>query len=127
MRTTSSIHRWVLATAVAVVVCVPTMAHEGHHHNAMGTVRIIDSAQLQLETKDGKLETYVLTDTTTYKRGDTAAKREDVQVGVRAVVMYETKNGKNVAIEVRLAKSEHAGHDGQGSRVGASDKAIGPS
>lgn len=109
MRTKSSTHRWALAIAVALVVCVSTLAHEGHHHNAMGTVEIIDSAQLQLKTKDGKLETYVLTDATTYKRGDTAAKREDVQVGVRAVVMYETKGDKNIAIEVRLAKPEQPG------------------
>jgi YHS domain-containing protein len=83
----------------------------------MGTVRVVDSAQLQLETKDSKLETFVLTDATTYKRGDAAAKREDVQVGARAVVMYESKDGKNVAIEVKLAATGHEGHEGHGASM----------
>lgn len=117
MRTNRSILRWTLAAVAAFAISAPMLAHEGHHHNAMGTVRAVDSAQLQLEDKDGKLETFVLTDTTTYKRGDAAAKREDVQVGARAVVMYEAKDGKNVAIEVKLAATGHEGHEGHGASM----------
>ena len=118
MRTTRSNLQWTLAALVAVTVGAPAVAHEGHHHNAMGTVRTIAAAELQIETKENKLETFVLTDATTYKRGDATARREDVKVGERAVVMYETKDGKNLAIEVKLAKSEHEGHEGHGSHGG---------
>ena len=115
MRTNRSILYWTLAAVAAFTMSGPSLAHEGHHHNAMGTVRAVDAVQLQLETKDSKLETFTLTDATTYKRGDSAAKREDVQVGARAVVMYETKDGKNVAIEVKLSATGHEGHEGHGA------------
>jgi len=118
MRTTRSSLQWTLAALFALTLGAPAVAHEGHHHNAMGTVRAVAAVELQIETKDNKLETFVLTDATTYKRGDAAARREDVKVGERAVVMYETKDGKNLAIEVKLAKSEHEGHEGHGSHGG---------
>jgi YHS domain-containing protein len=117
MRTNRMTRRWIVAATIAFAVGAPTLAHEGHHHNAMGTVRAVDAAQLQLETKDSKLEIFVLTDATTYKRGDAAAKREDVAVGARAVVMYESKDGKNVAIEVKLAATGHEGHEGHGASM----------
>lgn len=117
MRANRSILRWTLAAAVAFAVGAPTLAHEGHHHNAMGTVRAVDAALLQLETKDSKLETFVLTDKTTYKRGDAVAKREDVLVGARAVVMYESKDGKNVAVEVKLASTGQEGQVGHGAAM----------
>ncbi len=117
MRMTRSNRQWTLAALVALALGAPVVAHEGHHHNAMGTVRAVAAAELQIETKDNKLETFVLTDATTYKRGDAAAKREDVQVGARAVVMYEAKDGKNVAIEVKLAATGHEGHEGHGASM----------
>jgi hypothetical protein len=86
------------------------MAHEGHHHNAMGTIQAVQAELLDLETKDGKVQSFQLDAKTTYKRGDVAAKREDLKAGERAVVMYETKDGKNVAIEVKLATGGHEGH-----------------
>ena len=101
-------HRFFGCTLAAVLVLVgglPAAAHEGHHHNAMGTVRAISSAELQLETKDGKREAFVLTDATQFKRNEIAAQRAEVKVGERAVVMYETKAGDNLAIEVKLAKA----------------------
>jgi hypothetical protein len=108
-----SILRWSLVVVgFALASALPSLAHEGHHHNAMGTIRVVGEAQLDLETKEGKLETFQLADTTAYKRGDAAAKREDLKVGERAVVMYEKKDGKNVAIEVKVAAGhdEHHGH-----------------
>lgn len=126
MRTSRSNLQWTLAAVVALAIGAPAVAHEGHHHNAMGTVRAVGAAELQLETMESKLETFVLTEATTYKRGDAAAQREDVAVGARAVVMYETKDGKNVAIEVKLAKSEHEGHEGHGSHGGAMSSAPAP-
>lgn len=80
----------------------PSLAHEGHHHTALGTIRSIAATQLEIETKEGKIETFLLTDKTTYKHGDTAVSRDHLQVAARVAVMYEVKDGKNVAIEVKL-------------------------
>jgi hypothetical protein len=103
------------ATIALSVVVAAARAHEGHHHNAMGTIRAVQANQLDLETTEGKIEVFVLTDTTSYKRGDAAAKKEDLVVGARAAVMYEAKGGKNLAIEIKLGT---AGHEGHGSRSG---------
>lgn len=101
-----------LAATIALLPAWPAMAHEGHHHNAMGTIQAVQAEQLDLKTKDGKIQSFQLNAKTTYKRGDAAAKREDLKVGERAVVMYESKDGKNVAIEVKLATAGNEGHEG---------------
>jgi len=112
MKPHSILRRSLLLAGFALLATPPSGAHEGHHHNAMGTIRAIGAAQLDVETTEGKLETFRLVDTTAYKRGDAAAKREDLKVGERAVVMYEKKDGKNLAIEVKVAagQDEHHGH-----------------
>ncbi|MFN7943138.1 MAG: hypothetical protein U0X73_16215 [Thermoanaerobaculia bacterium] len=110
MSTHPSARRSFVTAALIFAAVVPALAHEGHHHNAMGTIRTVQANQLDLETTEGKVEVFVLTDTTSYKRGDSAAKREDLEVGARAVVMYEAKDGKNLAIEIKLGASEHEGH-----------------
>lgn len=95
-----------LLACIGIGLAAPARAHEGHHHTAMGTVKAIDAAKLDLETTDGKLESFVLTAGTTYKRGDVVARREDVSVAARAAVTYEMKDGKNIAIEVRLGAKD---------------------
>lgn len=98
--------RLYLQVAMIALLCMglaaAAQAHEGHHHTTMGTVKAIDATKLDLETTEGKLESFVLTAETAYKRGDAAAVHHDVAVSARAAVMYETKDGKNVAIEVKL-------------------------
>jgi multidrug efflux pump subunit AcrA (membrane-fusion protein) len=92
-----------------LLTLAPAFAHEGHHHTAMGTVEAVEAAELDLETRDGKVETFVLTDTTAYRRADVATARADIEVGERAVVMYETKNGRNLAIEVKVGAKKTEG------------------
>lgn len=83
------------------------LAHEGHHHDALGTVEAIDSEHLTLTVSEEETLTFALTEETSYKRGDEAVSREDVVAGERAVVMYEKKEDVNRAVEVKLgAKSE---------------------
>lgn len=90
--------------ALAAILAAPAVlvAHEGHHHEAMGTVKMLHENHLMLTISDGKEQTFVLTDETRYLRGETTVTREAVTVGERAVVMYETKDGSDRAIEVRL-------------------------
>lgn len=100
MKMQSILRRSLLVAGLAVLLARPSAAHEGHQ--AMGTIRALATTQLELDTTQGKVEVFRLTPSTVYKRGDAAAKREDLAVAERAVVMYETKDGANVVIEVRL-------------------------
>ena len=99
----------ILAVALlgALVTSGGVLAHEGHHHDAMGTVEAVDAEQMTLTVSEEETLTFALTDETSYLRGDEAVSREDVVAGERAVVMYVKKDDVNTAIEVKLApKSE---------------------
>ena len=99
----------ILAAALlgALATSGGVLAHEGHHHNAMGTVDAVDAEQMRLTVSEEETLTFVLTDETSYLRGDEAVLREEIVAGERAVVMYQKIDGVNTAIEVKLApKSE---------------------
>lgn len=95
----------ILAAALlaALALSAGVLAHEGHHHDAMGTVDAIDVERIALAVSEGETLTFVLTDATEFKRGNESVPREDVVAGERAVVMYEKKEGVDTAVEVRLA------------------------
>ncbi|HLF55356.1 MAG TPA: hypothetical protein VI942_00780 [Thermoanaerobaculia bacterium] len=95
-----------VAVAAALFSSAPAVAHEGHHHQAMGTVKSIEAAKLVLEKADGAEQTFVLSDSTRYLRGESEAKRNDVAAGERAVVMYESKDGADRALEVKLGEKK---------------------
>jgi hypothetical protein len=95
-----------LALAASVGLAIPMAAHEGHHHQAMGTVKVIHDDHLMLETTDGKERTFLVSVTTKYLRGKTETTREDVTAGERAVVVYETKAGADHAVEVKLGEKK---------------------
>ncbi len=99
----------ILAAALlgALATSGGVLAHEGHHHDAMGTVEAVDAEEMTLTVSEEETLTFVLTDETSYVRGDEAVLREEIVAGERAVVMYQKKDGVNTAIEVKLApKSE---------------------
>jgi hypothetical protein len=91
-----------LALAVLLVAPAALVAHEGHHHQAMGTVKALHGEHLVLTTTAGDEKTFLLSAATKFVRGDAAATKEEIAVGERAVVMYETKDGADQAIEVKL-------------------------
>ena len=94
----------ILAAALlgALATSGGVLAHEGHHHDAMGTVEAVDAEQMTLAVSEEETLTFALTDETSFLRGDEAVSREGVVAGERAVVMYEKKDNINVAIEVKL-------------------------
>ena len=107
MRTISSKRRWMaacLALIGLVVVRAAALAHEGHHHRAMGTVKLIHEERLVLALSEGKEQTFVLSEATKYLRGSAATTKGDVAAGERAVVMYESKEGAHRALEVKLGE-----------------------
>ncbi len=78
------------------------IAHDGHRHQAMGTVEAIDAEQITLAMKGDESKTFTLTEETSFTRGEEEVARTETVVGERAVVMYETKDKTDVAIEVKL-------------------------
>jgi hypothetical protein len=48
----------------------------------------------------------VLTEATKFVRGETETTKDDVSAGERAVVMYETKEGADHALEVKLGEKK---------------------
>lgn len=90
--------------ALAAILAAPAVlvAHEGHHHQAMGTVKMLHENHLMLTISEGKEQSFVLSEETKYLRGETTVTRDEVTVGERAVVMYETEDGSDRALEVRL-------------------------
>ena len=96
-----------LLTLVALFVSPSVLgAHEGHHHQAMGTVKMIHENHLMLTISEEKEQTFVLTEATKFVRGETETTKDDVSAGERAVVMYETKEGADHALEVKLGEKK---------------------
>jgi hypothetical protein len=80
-----------LAMAVAALAFAtmpaPTLAHEGHEHKIMGKVVTIDEQKIEVESTDGQKVTGVLSADTQYLRDKAAARRTDVKVGERVVIV----------------------------------------
>jgi|GEM_PF-6420736 len=92
----------ILTLLLALPLATIALAHEGHHHDAMGVITTIDASQLTLRLAKGRTDVYTLTEETSFLRSEEPAAREQVAVGERAVVVYEEEDGANVAIEVKL-------------------------
>ena len=89
-------------TVFAPIASTGLFGHEGHLHRVMSTVAVIDSAHVEIETKSGKKESFLLTKETRYLRGKRPGAATDVTVGERAVVSVIEKDGKKVVTEVLL-------------------------
>lgn len=98
-----SIGAW-LALAAVLLAPVAAPAHEGHHHQAMGTVKMVHENHLMLAIAEDKVQTFVLDEGTKFVRGNVETTKDDVAAGERAVVTYETEDGADHAIEIRLGE-----------------------
>jgi len=88
-------------------------AHEGHAHKVMGTVAVIDASHVEVDTKDGKKESYPLTPETKYLKGKVAAALADVKVGARVVLSVVEKDRKTTVTELVMGATEkHEGAHG---------------
>mgnify|MGYP001587411949 CR=1 FL=1 len=91
---------------LALSAAPPLAAHQGHRHEAKGTVQSSTAEMLNLKTVDGKEQSFAVTADTKCQRADAAARCSEIAAGERAVVTYETKEGANLALEVKLAKKQ---------------------
>ena len=98
----------VVATVVMLAGARGVVAHEGHVHKVMGTVAVLDAARIEIETKEGKKESFALTKDTKYLKGKQAAAAADVHVGARVVLSVVEKEGKQNVTEVLLGEEPTA-------------------
>jgi hypothetical protein len=97
---------WTTILVVCVALLVPAAvagAHEGHLHNALGTVSSINSPHVTLKTSDGKTLTVMLDKATTFTRGKEKVDASALQVGQRVSVDYMEESGMNMAHAVKLS------------------------
>jgi len=79
----------------------------------MGTVADVDAQHVVVKTKDGKTQSVLVNDQTTYRKGKTTATRADLKVGDRVVVHTTGKGDPLTAGEIHFSSaSKAAGHGG---------------
>lgn len=88
--------------AMSLGVATGVSAHEGHTHTLMGTVLKVSPGQVEIQTKDGKAETVVLTNKTAVTRDKAPVKLGDVAVGDRVVIDVGTGSKPLKARSIRL-------------------------
>jgi len=96
--------RVVLFTLFAISIAGTALAHEGHQHKLLGTVKMVHENHLMLTLKDGDEKTVVLTEKTVILQGDKKVDRSSLEEGVR--VSVEVDNDDN-ALTVKVAPAEH--------------------
>ena len=97
--------QWMTVLMVCSALLVPAVAraHEGHMHNALGTVASIELPHVNLKTTDGKTLTVMLDKETTVTRGKTKVEASALKVGERVSVDYTQDKGMNMAHAIKLA------------------------
>jgi hypothetical protein len=101
--------------AIALAISGRVLAHEGHAHKVMGTVAAISAEQIEVDTKDGKKETYALAKDAKYLKGKAVATQADVKPGMRVVLSVVEKDKKKSVTEVMMA-AEASQHDASGHK-----------
>lgn len=91
-----------LALLSSLLLTTVALAHGGHNHDAKGMIESVAEARLTLKNLEGEKQIFAIIDTTIFMRGETESSSEDVVAGERAVVIYEKKDGVDVAIEIKL-------------------------
>src|SRR3954453_17757211 len=87
------------------ILLVPAMirAHEGHLHNALGTVASVELPHVNLKTTDGKTLMVMLDKETSVTRGKPKVDPSALKVGERISVDYMEEKGMNMVHAIKLA------------------------
>jgi len=82
------IKQWIVAVVAAVALLLPVtaLAHEGHPHRFMGTVSAVQDKQIEVTLTDGKIVTFTLDEKTIYRQGKTKVVGRLPKAGERVVV-----------------------------------------
>lgn len=87
--------RIMIATLLVAAIATTTLAHNGHIHNFLGTVKSVDESHLVIITPDANDAAFVLTPKTAYTREGKPASRTDLRSGLR-VAVHVDEDGKTV-------------------------------
>ena len=87
--------RIMTAAALVAAITTTTLAHNGHIHNFLGTVKSVDESHVVIITPDAKDIAFVLTPKTAYTREGKPASRSDLRSGLR-VAVHVDEDGKTV-------------------------------
>ncbi len=101
-----------LSVFVVLVFHTLAFAHGGGAH-IMGTVAALDAQHVVVKTKEGKTQSVLVNDQTTYRKGKATATSADLQVGDRVVVHTTGKGDPLTAGEIHFSSAgkaqSHAG------------------
>ena len=97
-----------LALAIALLLPVAALAHEGHVHKALGTVESINGEHVAIKTTDGKSLTVMLDKKTTVTRGKEKLDATALKVGERVSVDYMEQNKMMMAQAIKLGTTTTA-------------------
>jgi len=93
---------------LVLLAATSALAHAGHAHTYMGTVTMLHGdTQFMMKTADGKTVTIDTTaDTTWLNAGGEAAKKSELEPGMRVVVKMTTdgKTAASVKMSIAMAK-----------------------
>jgi hypothetical protein len=95
---------WMVSSILALALALPVVAyaHEGHVHNALGTITSVQGGQVVLTTRDGKALTVLLNRKTTVTRGKDKLDASALKVGERVSVDYLEENKVMMAQTIKL-------------------------
>ena len=93
----------VLSTVLTFLIAAGALAHGGHKHGFLGTVKSVDDKQLVISANDNKVVTFTLTGKTKYTRGAKPAARGDLKPGIRVSVAVENDGKTATAVKIGTA------------------------
>jgi hypothetical protein len=94
------LHRLLIAAIVALALAATALAHGGHKHQFLGTVKALHENHLVVATTDDQEVTFTLTDKTRYTKGTAAATKADLKAGVRVSVHVENDGKTATAVKI---------------------------
>ena len=94
-----------LSLVVALLLPARALAHEGHEHKIMGTVKAVDAKHIEVAAKNGTTDSVMLKEDTKVYRGKSAVTPAEIKVGDRVVVTFIEKGGDKLAHEILLGRS----------------------
>lgn len=96
------LHRLIIISIVTLALAATALAHGGHKHQFLGTVKALNANRLVVTTTEKTDVTFTLTEKTKFSKGTNAATKGDLKQGVR-VSVYVENDGKT-ARTVKIAK-----------------------
>ena len=97
----------------ALILTLGLMASVAHAHNGMehvmGTVVAISDSSISVKTQDGRTQTISSTTTTKYTQMDKPIALKQIKVGDHVVIEAAKKDGKLIAVTVRVGMAAMKG------------------